>query len=46
MDPEPDPSIFIIDLKDPNTFTSFFKGEKSKRSHKPADIDVFLTIFA
>ncbi len=28
------------------TFTSFFKGKKSKRSHKTVDIKVFLTIFA
>jgi hypothetical protein len=28
------------------TFTSFFKGEKSKRSHKTVDINVFLTIYA
>jgi hypothetical protein len=28
------------------TFTSFFKDEKSKRSHKTVEIKVFLTIFA
>jgi hypothetical protein len=28
------------------TFTSFFKGNKSKRSHKTMEIKVFLTIFA
>ncbi len=28
------------------TFTSFFKGKKSKRSHKIVEIKVFLTIFA
>jgi hypothetical protein len=28
------------------TFTSFFKGKKSKRSHKRVEIKVFLTIFA
>ncbi len=28
------------------TFTSFFKDEKSKRSHKTVGIKVFLTIFA
>jgi hypothetical protein len=28
------------------TFTSFFKGKKSKRSHKTVEIKVFLTIFA
>jgi hypothetical protein len=28
------------------TFTSFFKGKKSIRSHKTAEIKVFLTIFA
>jgi hypothetical protein len=27
-------------------FTSFFKDEKSKRSHKTVEIKVFLTIFA
>jgi hypothetical protein len=27
-------------------FTSFFKGKKSKRSHKTVEIKVFLTIFA
>jgi hypothetical protein len=48
---DPDPSIFIIDLQDANkklhiTLTSFFKGKKSKRSHKTAEIKVFLTIFA
>jgi hypothetical protein len=61
-DPDPDPSIFIIDLQDANkklikkkfscillfedTFTSFFEGKKSKRSHKTVEIKVFLTIFA
>jgi hypothetical protein len=28
------------------TFTSFFKGKNSKRSHKTVGIKVFLTIFA
>jgi hypothetical protein len=28
------------------TLTSFFKGKKSKRSHKTVEIKVFLTIFA
>jgi hypothetical protein len=28
------------------TFTSFFKGKKSKRSQKTVEIKVFLTIFA
>jgi hypothetical protein len=28
------------------SFTSFFKDEKSKRSHKTVGIKVFLTIFA
>jgi hypothetical protein len=28
------------------TFISFFKDKKSKRSHKTAEIKVFLTIFA
>jgi hypothetical protein len=62
MDPDPDPSVFIIDLQDANkkkikkmfsciflledTFTSFFTGKKSKRSHKTVEIKVFLTIFA
>jgi hypothetical protein len=62
MDPDPDSSLFIIDLQDAKktnflkkfscillfegTFTSFFKDEKSKRSHKTVEIKVFLTIFA
>jgi hypothetical protein len=29
-----------------NTFTSFFKDKKSKRSHKTVGIKVFLSIFA
>jgi hypothetical protein len=56
MDPDPDPSIFIIDLQDANkklnkkkfcillfegTLTSFFKGKKSKRSHKTAEKKCF-----
>ncbi len=51
-DADPDPSIFIIDLQDANkkliflkkffAFTSFFKGKKSKRSHKTVEIKVFL----
>jgi hypothetical protein len=28
------------------TFTSFFKGKKSRRSHKTVEIKVFFTIFA
>jgi hypothetical protein len=28
------------------TFTSFFKVEKVKKSHKTVEINVFLTIFA
>ncbi len=28
------------------TFISFFKDKKSKRSHKPVEIKVFLSIFA
>jgi hypothetical protein len=28
------------------TLTSFFKGKKSKRSHKTVEIKVFLTFFA
>ena len=28
------------------TFTSFFQGKKSKRSHKTVEIKVFLNIFA
>jgi hypothetical protein len=56
---DPDPSLFIIDLRDANkklilkkvllfkgTFSSFFKGKKSKRSHKTVEIKAFLTIFA
>jgi hypothetical protein len=57
-DADPDPSIFIIDLQDgkkifcilpvlfEGTFTSFSKGNKSKRSHKTIEIIVFLIIFA
>jgi hypothetical protein len=44
-DADPDPSIFIIDLQDARK-TSFFRGKKSKRSHKTVEIKVFLTIFA
>ncbi len=63
MDPDPDPTIFVIDLHGANiklifcfkffclllfegTFSSFFKGKKSKRSHKTVGIEVFLPIFA
>jgi hypothetical protein len=28
------------------TFTSFFKGQKTLKSHKTVEIKVFLTIFA
>jgi hypothetical protein len=28
------------------TFTSFFKGKKSKRSHNTVEIKAFLTMFA
>jgi hypothetical protein len=57
-DSDPDPSTFITDLQDASqklifcillfedTFTSFFKVKKSKRSHKTEKIKVFLTIFA
>jgi hypothetical protein len=37
--------IFCIFLFE-GTFTSFFEGNKSKRSHKTVEIKVFLTIFA
>jgi hypothetical protein len=53
---DPDPAIFIIVLQEAKknyffiykegTSTSFFKDEKSKRSHKTAGIKVFLTSFA
>jgi hypothetical protein len=61
-DADPDPAIFVIDLKDyklqrktnlkksfrlllyEDTFTSFFKDKKSKRSHKAIEIKVFHTI--
>ncbi len=36
MDPDPDPAIFVIDLKD----------KMSEKSHKTVGIKVFLTIFA
>jgi hypothetical protein len=57
-DADPDPSIFIIDIKNKfkkkffcivlfeGTFRSFFKEKKSKRSHKTVEIKVFLAIFA
>ncbi len=38
--------FFIILFEGTCTFTSFFKGIKSKRSHKTVEIKVFLTIFA
>jgi hypothetical protein len=50
-DPDADPAIFVIDLQDKKVFcllffegtiTSFFKDEKSKRSHKTVGIKVFL----
>ncbi len=37
--------IYCILLSE-GTFTSFFKGKKSKRSNKTVEIKVFLTIFA
>jgi hypothetical protein len=37
--------FFCISLFE-STFTSFFKGKKSKRGHKTVEIKVFLTIFA
>jgi hypothetical protein len=53
-DPDPDPSIFISELQDSNKklilkkffCKLLFEGKKSKRSHKTAEIKVFLTIFA
>jgi hypothetical protein len=36
---------FFCKLLFEGTFTSFFKGKKSKRSHKKVEIKVFLTIF-
>ncbi len=60
MDPNVDPSIFVINLPDCNknnlkkkifclllfegTFTSFYKGKKSKISHKTVGIIFFLTV--
>ncbi len=35
---------FFCILHFEGTFTSFFKGKKSKRSHKTVEIKVFLTI--
>jgi hypothetical protein len=46
--PAPHPlikQIFFIKVLFEGTFTSFFKGKKSKRSHKTVEIEVFLTIF-
>jgi hypothetical protein len=37
---------FFCTLLFEGTFTSFFSGKKSKRSHKTVEIKVFLTIFA
>ncbi len=49
-DPDADPAIFVIDLPKMPTKnllkTSFFKGKKSKRSHKTLEIKLLLTIFA
>ncbi len=36
--------MFFCILLFEGTFTSFFKGKKSKRSHKTVEIKVFLTI--
>jgi hypothetical protein len=38
--------IFFCLLLFEDTFTSFFKDKKSKRSHKTVGIKVILTIFA
>ncbi len=38
--------MFFCLLLFEDTFTSFFKDKKSKRSHKTVGIKVFLTIFA
>ena len=55
-DSDPDPAIYIIDQQktEPKKFfcillfegTSFFKDNKSKRSHKTVGIKGFLTSFA
>jgi hypothetical protein len=37
---------FFCTLLFEGTFTSIFKGKKSKRSHKTVEIKVFLAIFA
>jgi hypothetical protein len=39
-------TMFFCILLFDGTFTSFFKDKKSKRSHKTAEIKVFLTILA
>jgi hypothetical protein len=36
----------ILHITFEGTFTSFFEGNKSKRSQKTVEIKVFLTIFA
>jgi hypothetical protein len=53
LDPDADPTIFVIDLQDDNTTKDYkllcsllFKDKKSKRSDKSVGIKVFLTIFA
>jgi hypothetical protein len=38
--------MFFCILLFEGTSTSFFKGKKSKRSHKTVEIKAFLTIFA
>jgi hypothetical protein len=38
--------VFFCILLFEGTFSSFFKGKKSKRSHKTAEIKVFLAFFA
>ncbi len=58
IDPDQDPAIFFMTFKTPTkiiffvlalfegTLTTFFKGKRSKRSHKTLGIKVFLTIFS
>jgi hypothetical protein len=48
-DPDPPQNLnnkFFCILLFEGTFTSFFKGKKSKRSHKTVEIKVFLIILA
>jgi hypothetical protein len=48
-DADPAPAIFVMFfsfLLFEDTFTSFFKDKKSKRSHETEGIKVYLTNFA